>query len=135
MKHSVSRIEYFNAAHRLHNPDWTDQQNYEFYGLCNNANYHGHNDKLIATIIGELDNNSGYLIDLKEVSQLIKNEIVSRFDHRNLNLDCIELQSVIPTTENMCTIIYNLLRPKIPQHLELQITIYETNNNFVTYPT
>lgn len=119
MKHSVSRVGYFNAAHRLHNPKWTAQQNVDFYGLCNNPNYHGHNYKLIVTLSGQLDMNSGYLIDLKVVSDIIKDEVISRFDHRNLNLDCPEFKLVIPTTENMCTVIYNLLRPKFPQPLEI----------------
>ena len=130
---SVTRRSHFNAAHRLHNPDWTDEKNIEFYGDCNNKNFHGHNYDLEVTITGEMNSESGYLIDMKELSDLIYNEIELRFDHKNLNLDTIEFKNLIPTAENISIVIWKILRTKIDKMFILKIRLYETPRNFVEY--
>ena len=104
---SASRVERFNAAHRLHNPDWSDEKNASFYGLCNNPNFHGHNYKLIVKITGEVDPDSGYLIDLKKLRDIIRQQVTSRFDHRNLNLDVPDFKNLIPTAENIAYVIWH----------------------------
>ncbi|MDG2006347.1 MAG: 6-carboxytetrahydropterin synthase [Thermodesulfobacteriota bacteirum] len=130
---SVTRKSHFNAAHRLNNPKWSVEKNREFFGLCNNENYHGHNYDLDVTVSGELDKESGYLIDMKELSTLIEIEIESRFDHKNLNLDTEEFKNLNPTAENIAIIIWNILRKKIDQKFALKICLYETSRNFVEY--
>jgi len=131
---AVYRKEHFNAAHRLHNPDWDDQKNQLVFGKCNNPNYHGHNYELIVKVVGVPDPKTGYVIDMKTLSDIIKNEIIERFDHRNLNEDCPEFEDINPTAENIVIVIYNILRKVIDQALALQIKLYETENNFVKYP-
>ncbi len=133
-KVAVYRKEHFNAAHRLHNPTWTDQENDDVFGLCNNVNYHGHNYDLIVKVVGEPDPATGYVIDLKILSDLVKEEVMQRFDHKNLNLDTVEFATLNPTAENIAIVIYNLLRPKLDATLDLQIRLYETERNFVEYP-
>mgnify|MGYP006090296977 FL=1 len=130
---SVTRKSHFNAAHRLNNPKWSVEKNREFFGLCNNENYHGHNYDLDVTVSGELDKESGYLIDMKELSTLIEIEIESRFDHKNLNLDTKEFKNLNPTAENIAIIIWNILRKKIDEKFSLKICLYETSRNFVEY--
>ena len=130
---SVTRKSHFNAAHRLNNHKWSVEKNREFFGLCNNENYHGHNYDLDVTVSGELDEESGYLIDMKELSTLIEIEIESRFDHKNLNLDTQEFKNLNPTAENIAIIIWNILRKKIDQKFALKICLYETSRNFVEY--
>ncbi|MDC0897526.1 6-carboxytetrahydropterin synthase [Desulfobacterota bacterium] len=130
---SVTRKSHFNAAHRLNNPKWSVEKNREFFGLCNNENYHGHNYDLDVTVSGELDKESGYLIDMKELSTLIEIEIESRFDHKNLNLDTQEFKNLNPTAENIAIIIWNILRKKIDEKFSLKICLYETSRNFVEY--
>jgi len=130
---SVTRKSHFNAAHRLNNPKWSVEKNREFFGLCNNENYHGHNYDLDVTVSGELDEESGYLIDMKELSTLIEIEIESRFDHKNLNLDTQEFKNLNPTAENIAIIIWNILRKKIDEKFSLKICLYETSRNFVEY--
>ena len=130
---SVTRKSHFNAAHRLNNPKWSVEKNREFFGLCNNENYHGHNYDLDVTVSGELDKESGYLIDMKELSTLIEIEIESRFDHKNLNLDTQEFKNLNPTAENIAIIIWNILRKKIDQKFALKVCLYETSRNFVEY--
>ena len=130
---SVTRKSHFNAAHRLNNPKWSVEKNQEFFGLCNNENYHGHNYDLDVTVSGELDEESGYLIDMKELSTLIEIEIESRFDHKNLNLDTEEFKNLNPTAENIAIIIWNILRKKIDEKFSLKICLYETSRNFVEY--
>ncbi|MBT6795389.1 6-carboxytetrahydropterin synthase [bacterium] len=130
---SVTRKSHFNAAHRLNNPKWSVEKNREFFGLCNNENYHGHNYDLDVTVSGELDKESGYLIDMKELSTLIEIEIESRFDHKNLNLDTEEFKNLNPTAENIAIIIWNILRKKIDEKFTLKISLYETSRNFVEY--
>ena len=133
-KVAVFRKEHFNAAHRLHNPDWTEEKNDAVFGLCNNPNFHGHNYELVVKIIGEIDPATGYVIDLKIVSDLIKEEILDRFDHKNLNLDTVEFANLNPTAENIVMVIYTLLRAKLDARFELSVRLYETERNFVEYP-
>ena len=131
---AVFRVEHFNAAHRLFVPHWSDEKNNAVFGKCNNPNYHGHNYKLIVKVTGEPDATTGYVIDLKVLSDLIKKEVLLRFDHKNLNLDTEEFRHLNPTAENIAIIIYNLLRSKIERQLDLKITLYETERNSVEYP-
>jgi len=133
-KTSVYRREHFNAAHRLFNPAWDDAKNAAVFGKCALANYHGHNYELEVKISGYPDPDTGYVMDLKELSDLIKREIHSRFDHRNLNLDTKEFKNLNPTAENIARIIFELLRPHIDPEKELKIRLYETPRNFVDYP-
>jgi 6-pyruvoyltetrahydropterin/6-carboxytetrahydropterin synthase len=133
-KVAVFRKEHFNAAHRLHNPSWSEERNDAVFGLCNNPNYHGHNYDLVVKVVGEPDPATGYVIDLKILSDLVKEEVMDRFDHKNLNLDTVEFAELNPTAENIAIVIYNLLRPKLDAKLELQVRLYETERNFVEYP-
>ncbi|TRX60830.1 6-carboxytetrahydropterin synthase [Fulvivirga sp. M361] len=134
MRVSVFRKEHFNAAHRLHNSEWTAEKNHIVFGKCNNPNYHGHNYELIVKVIGEVDPNTGYVYDMKKLSDLIKVQVLDRFDHKNLNLDTEEFKELNPTAENIAIVIYDLLRAKIDKALDLKITLYETERNFVEYP-
>ena len=133
-KVAVIRKEHFNAAHRLHNQNWSDEKNISFYGKCNNPNYHGHNYDLEVTVIGEVDQESGYLIDMKTLSDLIKAEVLDKFDHKNLNLDVEDFKNLNPTAENIIKVIYNKLRKKLEDKFELKIKLYETERNIVVYP-
>ena len=133
-KVAVIRKEHFNAAHRLHNQNWSDKKNISFYGKCNNPNYHGHNYDLEVTVIGEVDQESGYLIDMKTLSDLIKAEVLDKFDHKNLNLDVEDFKNLNPTAENIIKVIYNKLRKKLEDKFELKIKLYETERNIVVYP-
>lgn len=133
-KVAVFRKEHFNAAHRLFNPDWDDATNQKVFGKCALPNYHGHNYELEVKITGIPDPKTGYVIDLKEVGDLVKREVHSRFDHRNLNLDTVEFRNLNPTAENIAIVIYKLLRPHLAENLELQVRLYETPRNFVEYP-
>ncbi|MBT1703306.1 6-pyruvoyl trahydropterin synthase family protein [Chryseosolibacter indicus] len=134
MKIKVSRKEHFNAAHRLFQPNWSDQKNDEVFGKCNNPNYHGHNYELIVSIIGEPNPETGYVFDLKALSDLIKENVLHKFDHRNLNLDTEYFKNLNPTAENIAVVIWRILREKIDEKFELKITLYETERNFVEYP-
>ena len=134
MKTAVIRKEHFNAAHRLHNPDWSDEQNAEVFGKCNNANYHGHNYDLFVKVIGEPDPMTGYVYDMKELSDLIKEHVTDRFDHKNLNLDVPEFKHLNPSAENIAAIIWKTLRAQIDEQYDLKVTLYETERNFVEYP-
>jgi len=134
MKTAVYRKVTFNSAHRLHNPNFDDKKNQEVFGLCNNPNYHGHNYDLIVKLVGEVDEQTGYLFDLKILNNIIENEITERFDHKNLNLDTNEFKYLNPTAENIARVIYDILRTKIDLKFELEITLYETSRNFVVYP-
>jgi len=134
MKVAVFRKEHFNAAHRLHNPNWSDEQNEEIFGKCNNKYYHGHNYELIVKVIGEPDPETGYVYDMKVLSDLIKANITDRFDHKNLNLDTEEFKDLNPTAENMAVVFYDILRKKIEPQYDLKITLYETERNYVEYP-
>ncbi len=134
MKVAVFRKEHFNAAHRLHNPNWSEEKNQRVYGKCNNGNYHGHNYELIVKVVGEPDAETGYVIDMKVLSDIIKIHVTDRFDHKNLNLDTHEFKNLNPTAENISIVIWNLLRPHIDRRYDLKITLYETERNFVEYP-
>lgn len=134
MRISVFRKAHFNAAHRLNNPSWDSKKNRDVFGVCNNPNYHGHNYELEVKITGETDPETGYLIDLKVLKDLIKTEIEDRFDHKNLNLDTEEFASLNPTAENICYVIWNILRAKLDNDLELAVRLYETPRNFVEFP-
>ena len=131
---SVFRKEHFNAAHRLYNSSWDNAKNDSVFGKCNNPFYHGHNYELFVKVTGEIDDETGYLIDLKVLSDLIKKEVSDRFDHRNLNEDCPEFKNLNPTAENIAIVIYKLLRPHIDAKNDLQVRLYETERNFVEYP-
>jgi 6-pyruvoyltetrahydropterin/6-carboxytetrahydropterin synthase len=133
-KVAIFRKEHFNAAHRLFNPAWDDKTNTQVFGKCALPNYHGHNYELIVKITGEPDERTGYVMDMKEVSDLVKQEIIERFDHKNLNLDTEEFKNLNPTAENIAIVIYELLRPHIVKEKDLQIRLYETPRNFVEYP-
>ena len=134
-KVAVYRKEHFNAAHRLNNPDWHEATNARVFGKCNNPHYHGHNYELIVKLTGEPDPATGYVYDLKLLSDLVKETIIDRFDHRNLNEDTEEFKNLNPTAENIVVVIYNLLRPKIDTKYDLQVRLFETPRNFVEYPT
>ena len=131
---SVFRKEHFNAAHRLHNEQLSAGDNAALYGRCNYPNYHGHNYELFVQVTGEIDPVSGFVMDMKVLSELIKEKVTEAFDHRNLNLDVEEFQKLIPTAENIAIVIYNRLRPFIDETKDLKIRLYETERNFVEYP-
>lgn len=133
-KVAIFRKEHFNAAHRLFNPAWDDQMNSKVFGKCALPNYHGHNYELIVKIVGEPHAKTGYVMDMKELSDLIKQEIIERFDHKNLNLDTEEFKNLNPTAENIAIVIYELLRPHIDKENDLQVRLYETPRNFVEFP-
>jgi 6-pyruvoyltetrahydropterin/6-carboxytetrahydropterin synthase len=133
-KIAIYRKEHFNAAHRLHNPSLSDEENMRIYGKCNRPNYHGHNYELIVKLTGQVDERTGYIMDTKLLSDLVQEHIIEVFDHRNLNVDVAELLGVNPTTENVAIAIYNILRPKIEARLELKLFLYETERNYVEYP-
>jgi len=133
-KVAIYRKEHFNAAHRLHSNELSDVENADVFGKCNYPNYHGHNYELVVKVVGEVDPKTGYVIDMKVLSKLIKEEIIERFDHKNLNLDTTEFKELNPTAENIAIVIYNLLKNKIDPHYELKIKLYETERNYVEYP-
>ncbi len=133
-KVAVFRKEHFNAAHRLHNPNWSDERNERVYGKCNNLNYHGHNYELIVQVIGEVDEETGYVIDMKVLSDVIKMHVLDKFDHKNLNLDTQEFQNLNPSAENIAIVIYDILKAQLDNRLQLKIRLYETERNFVEYP-
>lgn len=133
-KVAVYRKEHFNAAHRLNNPAWSEAENQRVFGLCNNPNYHGHNYDLIVKVVGEPNPDTGYVLDMKELSNLIKELVLDKFDHKNLNLDTKEFAQLNPSAENIAVVIYDLLRDKLDPSLDLQIRLYETERNFVEYP-
>lgn len=133
MRVTVSRKAHFNAAHRLYRKDWSMEKNQEVFGKCNNPNFHGHNYELIVSVTGEVDKETGYVIDTKVLSDYIKEHIEEAFDHKNLNEDVLEFKDLNPTAEHIAYIIWNKLRVLIASDKELEITLYETPRNFVTY--
>ncbi|TPV35501.1 6-carboxytetrahydropterin synthase [Paucihalobacter ruber] len=133
MRVTVSRRAHFNAAHRLYRKDWSFEKNNEVFGKCNNPNYHGHNYELIASVTGNIDPETGYVIDVKILKDIIKAEVEDAFDHKNLNLDVPEFQELNPTAENIVVVIYNKIKAKLGKNLDLEVTLYETPRNFVSY--
>ncbi len=133
-KIAVYRKEHFNAAHRLNNPILSSEENALLFGKCNYPNYHGHNYELIVKVIGEIDLKTGYVMDMKVLSDIIKINVLEKFDHKNLNLDTEEFKNLNPTAENIAMVIYNILKPKLDNQIELKITLYETERNYVEYP-
>jgi 6-pyruvoyltetrahydropterin/6-carboxytetrahydropterin synthase len=131
---AVLRKEHFNAAHRLHNPEWNAEDNARIFGKCNNPNFHGHNYDLIVRLSGEVDPKTGYVFDMKILSDLIKEHVLDRFDHKNLNLDVEEFKTLNPSAENIAIVIYDILREKISNDYDLKITLFETVRNYVEYP-
>ena len=131
---TVARESHFNAAHRLHNPALSDEDNRRIFGKCNSPNYHGHNYELITRVTGPLDPVTGYVIDLGELAKLIDAEVVDRFDHRNLNLDVAILAGVNPTAEHIAVVVYDLVKPHLAAGLDLHVTLYETPRNAAEYP-
>lgn len=133
MKVKVSRKAHFNAAHRLYRPEWNDEKNNAVFGKCNNPNFHGHNYELIVSVFGEIDQETGFVIDMKILKELIKNEVEEALDHKNLNVEVPELKNLNPTAENIAVVIYDKLRPHIDMSKDLEVVLYETPRNFVTY--
>ena len=133
-KVAVFRKEHFNAAHRLFNPAWDDAKNFEVFGKCSNPHYHGHNYELVVKVTGVPDPQTGYVMDMKLLSELVKERVLEKFDHKNLNLDTVYFRDLNPTAENIVRVIYDLLREHIDPQMELQVRLYETERNFVEYP-
>ena len=133
MKVTISRKAHFNAAHRLYRKDWSDEKNQSIFGKCNNPNFHGHNYDLTVSVTGKIDPETGYVMDVKVLSDLIKYEIEDSFDHKNLNLDVPEFKELNPTAENIVVVIWNKLRAKITKEHDLEVILYETPRNFVSY--
>ncbi|WP_028668199.1 6-pyruvoyl trahydropterin synthase family protein [Runella zeae] len=131
---AVFRKAHFNAAHRLHNPSWSQEQNERVFGKCNLPNYHGHNYELIVQVTGEVDPQTGYVVDLKWLNDLIEDNVLQKFDHKNLNLDTEEFKHLNPSAENIAIVIHNILRGHLETTLDLKIRLYETERNFVEYP-
>ncbi|MCL4122227.1 UNVERIFIED_CONTAM: hypothetical protein GTU68_060610 [Idotea baltica] len=134
MRVAIFRKAHFNAAHRLHNAAWSDEKNKEVFGLCNNANYHGHNYEMEVKVAGEVNPDTGYLIDLKYLKDIIKEEVEDRFDHMNLNLDVPEFKELMPSTENICYVIWTLLTEKLEDNLDVTVKLWETPRNAAQYP-
>lgn len=130
---SVTRVAHFNAAHRLHNPDWSAEKNAEVFGLCNNPSFHGHNYELHLTVRGAVDEGTGYVMDMKDIKDILEVEVLSKFDHRNLNLDVPAFQHVNPTAENIAVVIWDIMRPFVPAAFELSVKLYETPRNYVEF--
>ena len=133
-KVSVYRREHFNAAHRLNNAAWDEAKNEKIFGKCNNPSYHGHNYEITVKVTGVPNAETGFVIDLKMLSDIINENVLERFDHKNMNLDVKEFAELNPTAENIVIVIYNILRPKIDKDLDLQVRLYETPRNFAEYP-
>jgi 6-pyruvoyltetrahydropterin/6-carboxytetrahydropterin synthase len=133
MRVTISRKAHFNAAHRLYRKDWTFEQNDAVFGKCNNPNFHGHNYELIVSVTGKINPETGYVMDVKDLSDLILEEVEKPFDHKNLNLDVPDFENLIPTAENIVVVIWNKIRKRIKSELDLEVVLYETPRNFVTY--
>ncbi len=133
MKATIHRKSYFNAAHRLYNKNWTDEKNIEVFGKCSNKNFHGHNYNLIVSITGEIDAETGFVMSIETLKKIIFTEVEEYLDHKNLNIEVEEFKELNPTAENIAMIIYNRLRKQIPQDKIVEITLFETERNFVTY--
>lgn len=134
LKTAIIRKAHFNAAHRLHNPEWSEEKNREIFGKCNNPNFHGHNYVLEVKIIGDIDPQTGYVMDIKELKEIIKSEVTDKYDHKNLNLDVSDFADLNPTAENIATVIYRNIKNRLEQNFELKVRLYETERNIVEYP-
>jgi len=130
---SVFRKSHFNAAHRLHNPEWDDKTNQEVFDVCNNPNFHGHNYDLIVKVSGAVDPGTGYVMDLKVLHDIVDKHVIAKFDHKNLNLDLPDFQKLIPTSENISIVIWNILQPYINPAHQLSVRLFETERNYVEY--
>ena len=133
MRVTVSRKAHFNAAHRLFREDWDDARNMQIFGKCSNPNYHGHNYELVVSVTGEVDPETGFVMDLKVLKDLIWQEVEIPFDHKNLNIEVEEFKTLNPTAENIAVVIYNRLKTNLKPELDLEVTLYETPRNFVSY--
>ncbi|XCF05580.1 6-carboxytetrahydropterin synthase [Tamlana crocina] len=133
MRVTVSRKAHFNAAHRLYRPDWSNERNEAVFGKCNNPNFHGHNYELIVSVTGAIDEETGYVVDMKILKDIIRTEVEEAFDHKNLNLEVEEFKTLNPTAENIAVVIYNKIKPHLEKELDLEITLYETPRNFVRF--
>ncbi len=133
MRVTVSRRAHFNAAHRLYRKDWTDEKNLKVFGKCSNPNFHGHNYELIISVTGAIDEETGFVIDLKLLKDIIKSEVEDAFDHKNLNIEVEEFKELNPTAENIAVVIYRKMKPKLRPEQDLEVTVYETARNFVSY--
>ena len=133
MRVTVCRRAHFNAAHRLYRKDWPNSKNEEVFGKCNNPHFHGHNYELVVKVTGDIDKETGYVIDVKILKDIIKSEVEDSFDHKNLNLEVEEFKNLKPTAENISVVIYNKIKPKLKPDLELEVELYETPRNFVSY--
>ena len=134
MRISIYRKAHFNAAHRLYKPEWDDRKNGEVYGLCASPNFHGHNYNIEVRLTGEVDPETGFLFNLKDLKQIIKQYVELKLDHKNLNLDVPELHGIVPSSENLCFLIWNLLRAQIDEKYDLGVKLWETERNYVRYP-
>jgi 6-pyruvoyltetrahydropterin/6-carboxytetrahydropterin synthase len=134
MRISVYRKAHFNAAHRLFNSHWSDEKNREIFGICSSPHYHGHNYDVELKVTGPLDPETGILIDLKKLKDILHEKVELRYDHKNLNVECPEFVNKVPSAENLCIEIYNLVRPEIPSHMDITVRLYETPRNFVEFP-
>ncbi len=134
MRVAVFRKAHFNAAHRLYRKEWSHEKNNEVFGLCNNPNWHGHNYVVEVKIMGEVDPETGYLIDLKILNSIIQKEVIERFDHKNLNLDTVEFKDLNPTGENIVVVIYNLIRACLEDKYDLVVRLWETERNYFEFP-
>jgi 6-pyruvoyltetrahydropterin/6-carboxytetrahydropterin synthase len=130
---TVHRKAHFNAAHRLFRPDWDDAKNAEIFGKCSNPNYHGHNYELIVNVTGNIDSETGFVVDMKILKQIIYEEVEVAFDHKNLNVEVPDFKNLNPTAENIAKVIWHKIRKRLDDKLELSVTLYETPRNFVTY--
>ncbi len=134
MRIAIFRKAHFNAAHRLHNPNWSEEKNKEVFGKCNNANYHGHNYELEVKVVGEVNPETGYLMDLKDLKDIIEEHVEDKLDHKNLNLDVPELEGIFPSTENLTYFIWDILQKQLGDAYEVTVRLYETPRNYAEYP-
>ena len=133
MRVTVSRRAHFNAAHRLYRKDWTNEKNNQIFAKCSNPNFHGHNYELIVSVTGEIDKETGYVIDIKILKAIIKEQVEQAFDHKNLNIEVPEFKDLNPTAENIAVVIYTKIKPQLKPQLDLEITLFETPRNSVRY--
>ena len=134
MRVAIFRRGHFNAAHRLYNPNWDEAKNKEVFGICTSPNFHGHNYELEVKVVGEVNPDTGFVINLFDLKSLIENEIENRFDHKNLNLDCVEFKDLLPSAEHVCYVIWKILKSHLDEKYEITVRLFETPRNYVEYP-